>query len=196
MYISSPQRACTVTVAVLGMCVSVSWMHIFSDTVILHIERKVPTASARHGVEYYKKGFRNRHFLQKLWHHFAYHDILQRYFSDILHTLQWQSLLRVLKKTKCYLEHDSMYGSEFFFVFCVNVFHILPIIRNDVSIVHAISMIHSRAHYTCRVFITSVLFILHCYWASGASQPSHSVAVILYMYMYIYYIYIYIYACI
>ena len=69
-----------------GYCtwfVSVCLMPYFSDTVSLHVERKVPMASPRHCADYYKKGFCNRRFIQKLC---LTRDILRGYCSVIPRT--------------------------------------------------------------------------------------------------------------
>ena len=61
----NPRRACAARVTVLSLCVclslclSVCLMPCFLNTVSLHVERKVPMASARHCANYYKKGFRD-----------------------------------------------------------------------------------------------------------------------------------------
>ena len=83
--IINPRRACAARVTVLGLCVcvclsvclsvTVCLMDYFSDLVSLHVEMKVPTASVRHGAEYYKKGFRCKRFIQKLWASFAYRGL-------------------------------------------------------------------------------------------------------------------------
>ena len=72
----------------LSICLSVSvhLMPYFSVTVSLHVERKVPMASARHCADYYKKGFCDRRFVQKLWRHLLTRDILRGYCSDIPRT--------------------------------------------------------------------------------------------------------------
>ena len=68
------------------VCVSVSLMPYFSDTVSLHVERKVPMALAQHCADYYKKGFRDRRSIQELWRHLLTGDILRGYCSAIPRT--------------------------------------------------------------------------------------------------------------
>ena len=73
---------CCVCVCVC-VCMSVCLMPYFSDTVSLHVERKVPMALVRHCADYYKKGFCDRRFIHKLWCHLLTHDILRGYCSVI-----------------------------------------------------------------------------------------------------------------
>ena len=82
--IINPRRACA-TVTVLGLCVClcVCLMPYFLDTVSLHVESKVPMASVQHCADYYKKGFRDRRFIQKLWRHLLTRDVLRGYCSVI-----------------------------------------------------------------------------------------------------------------
>ena len=82
----NPRHACAARVTVLGLCVCIHLMPYFSDTVSLHIEKKAPMASVRHCADYYKKGFRDRRFIQKLWSHLPTRDILRGYCSVIPRT--------------------------------------------------------------------------------------------------------------
>ena len=68
------------------VCVSVCLMPYFSDMLSLHVERKVPMASARHCADYYKKGFRDRRFIQELWRHLPTRAVLRGYCSAIPRT--------------------------------------------------------------------------------------------------------------
>ena len=84
----NPRRACAarVTVLGLGVCLCVCVMPYFLDTVSLHVERKVLMASVRHCADYYKKGFRDRCFIQKLWCHLLTRGVLGGYCSVIPRT--------------------------------------------------------------------------------------------------------------
>ena len=61
------------------VCVCVCLMPYFLDTVSSNVERKVPMASTRHCADYYKKGFRDRRFIQKLWCHLPTLGVLRGY---------------------------------------------------------------------------------------------------------------------
>ena len=86
--LATPRRACAARVMVLGFCVclSVCLMPYFSDIVSLHVEKKVPMASARHCADFIKKEFHDRCFIQKLWRHLFTLHILRGYCSIILRT--------------------------------------------------------------------------------------------------------------
>ena len=76
---------------------------LFSDAVSLHIE--ISMASERHCADYYK-GFHNRRFIQKLWHHLLTRDILR---GNILHTLLTAKPSKGPKMANNrLLEYDSM----------------------------------------------------------------------------------------
>ena len=93
-------------------CVCIHLMPYFSDTVSLDVEKKVPMASPQYCADYYKKGFRDRRFIQKLWSHLLTRDILRGYCSVIPRTFSMAEPSKGPKKAnnrlKHYLEYDSM----------------------------------------------------------------------------------------
>ena len=130
------------------VCVSVCvcLMPYFSNTVSLHMARKVPMASARHCADYYKKGFRDRHFIQKLWRHLLTRGVLRGYCSVIPRTFSTAEPSKYPKKANNRLNttwNTTRCKAASFFLFSLRllpkIVRILPVIRmrcNSVCTLH------------------------------------------------------------
>ena len=131
------------------------------DTVSLHVERKLPMASVRHCADYYKKGFRDRRFIHKLWRHLLTRDILRGYCSVIPRTFSTKEPSKGPKKANKRLNAtwntlDVRQRASFALVFVFpksSVYFPLHVGLKRLSV---------RARYIRRGYGTLVLFIVVC----------------------------------